>query len=62
MHIYNNNKLNIAKEYHRDDCFRCNIVFCRGHILCFDALRPKSTAMVMAGRSVHLTTLFPGQA
>ena len=24
------------------------------------ALRPKSTAMVMAGRSVHLTTLFPG--
>ena len=34
------------------------------HILfvCFVALRPKSTAMVMAGRSVHLTTLFPGQA
>ena len=27
----------------------------------FVALRPKSTAMVMAGRSVHLTTLFPGQ-
>ena len=26
------------------------------------ALRPKSTAMVMAGRLVHLTTLFPGQA
>ena len=26
------------------------------------ALRPKSTAMVIAGRSVHLTTLFPGQA
>ena len=25
---------------------------------CFVALRPKSTAMVMAGRSVHLTTLF----
>ena len=23
---------------------------------------PKSTAMVIAGRSVHLTTLFPGQA
>ena len=33
---------------------KCNIVFC--------FLRPKSTAMVMAGRSVHLTTLFPGQA
>ena len=28
----------------------------------FVALRPKSTAMVMAGRSVHLATLFPGQA
>ena len=30
--------------------------------VCFLALRPKSTAMVMAGRSVHLTTRFPGQA
>ena len=30
--------------------------------VCFVALGPKSTAMVMAGRSVHLTTLFPGQA
>ena len=30
--------------------------------VCFGALRPKSTAMVMAGRSVHLTTLFPWQA
>ena len=28
----------------------------------FVALRPKSTAMVIAGRSFHLTTLFPGQA
>ena len=28
----------------------------------FVALRPKSTAMVIAGRSVHITTLFPGQA
>ena len=28
----------------------------------FVALRPKSTAMVMVGLSVHLTTLFPGQA
>ena len=26
--------------------------------VCFVALRPKSTAMVMAGRSIHLTTLF----
>ena len=31
-------------------------------LICFVALRPKSTAMVNAGRSVHLTTLFPGQA
>ena len=30
--------------------------------VCFGALRPKSTAMVIAGPSVHLTTLFPGQA
>ena len=30
--------------------------------VCFVALRPNSTAMVMVGRSVHLTTLFPGQA
>ena len=28
--------------------------------VCFVALRPKSTAMVMAGRSVHISTLFPG--
>ena len=32
------------------------------YFICFNALRPKSTAMVIAGRSVHLTTLFPGQA
>ena len=30
--------------------------------VCFVALCPKSTDMVIAGRSVHLTTLFPGQA
>ena len=30
--------------------------------VCIVALHPKSTAMVMAGRSVHLTKLFPGQA
>ena len=28
----------------------------------FVALLPMSTAMVIAGRSVHLTTRFPGQA
>ena len=30
--------------------------------VCYVALRPKSTAMVMPGWSVYLTTLFPGQA
>ena len=34
----------------------------RNVFVCIVALRPKSTAMVIAGRSVHLTTLFPGQA
>ena len=33
-----------------------------GWLVGFVALSPKSTAMVIAGRSVHLTTLFPGQA
>ena len=50
------------------------VVFCRlsdmrsplggrggGWLVGFVALRPKSTSMVIAGRSVHLTTLFPGQ-
>ena len=36
---------------------KINVLF-----VCFVALRPKSTDMVMAGRSVHLTKLFPGQA
>ena len=31
---------------------------CKRFFVCFVALRPKS----MAGRSFHLTTLFPGQA
>ena len=46
----------ITVNSHLKDYFRY-ILF-----VCFVALRPKSTAMVMAGRSVHLTTLFPGQA
>ena len=29
--------------------------------VCFVALRPNSSAMVMAGRPVHLTTLFLGK-
>ena len=48
----------------------CNIIRIRSiertqilfMFVCYVALRPKSTAMVIAGRSVHLTTLFPGQA
>ena len=41
----------------------CNVLYCFVYLfVCFVALRPKSTAMVIAGRSVHLTTLFPGQA
>ena len=36
--------------------------YCIGLFVCFVALRPMSTAMVIAGRSVHLTTLIPGQA
>ena len=42
-----------------------NVFDCRLPGVClfvFVALRPMSTAMVIAGRSVHLTTLFPGQA
>ena len=30
--------------------------------VCFVALRPKSTAIVMAGRSFQLSTFFPEQA
>ena len=32
-----------------------------GRLFVFVALRPMSTAMVIAGRSVHLTTLFLGR-
>ena len=43
-----------------------NAFICIGKfIVClfvFVALRPMSTAMVIAGWSVHLTTLFPGLA
>ena len=46
-----------GSEPHRRHCVVVLICF-----VCFVALRPKSTAMVIAGRSVHLTTLFPGQA
>ena len=40
------------------------MLFCTltDYLFVFVALRPMSTAMVIAGRPVHLTTLFPGQA
>ena len=45
----------LFKKKHKNTCSTINLVG-------FVALRPKSTGMVIAGRSVHLTTLFPGQA
>ena len=42
--------------------FYGDLVYKLKKLVGFVALRPKSTAMVIAGRSVHLTTLFPGQA
>ena len=68
--------LNSSIEYNKDDIWcdwRLKYLFlillrlgftsiCFCLFVCFVALRPKSTAMVIAGRSVHLTTLFPGQA
>ena len=45
------------QESNVGDYFRSGYLF-----VCFVALRPKSTVMVMARRSFHLTTLFPGQA
>ena len=44
----------------QDKRFNFNLGF--GCWLVLLLLRPKSTAMVIGGRSVHLTTLFPGQA
>ena len=42
--------------------YRHWVIMAYSLFVCLVALRPKSTAMVIAGRSVHLTTLFPGQA
>ena len=50
----------IFQEYHKSIKQFGSQSFC--FFSTFVALRPKSTAMVMGGRSVHLTTLFPGQA
>ena len=43
-------------------CVCVCVCVCVCLFVCLFALRPKSTAMVIAGRSVHLTKLFPGQA
>ena len=52
--------VSIDKKIKQKLVFRAPDIFVL--FVCFVALRPKSTAMVIAGRSVHLTTLFPGQA
>ena len=44
-----------------DDAKTISLQLCQV-LFVFVALRPMSTAMVIAGRSVHLTILFPGQA
>ena len=65
MLLYNCNLLNELRKIDE--------MLGKPHILCFSQLvtvlfvcsvasRSKSSAMVMAGQSVHLTTLFPGQA
>ena len=51
--------INIAYVYMKN-CFPIMTFVCLS--VCFVALRPKPTAMVMAERSVYLTTLCPGQA
>ena len=51
-------RLKWVKTLQESILFCCNVCL----FVCFVALRPKSTAMVMAGGPVHLTTLFPGQA
>ena len=49
----------LCEKYHNIVLARLLLFVC---LFVFVALRPMSTAMVIAGRSVHLTTLFPGQA
>ena len=53
---------NLVHVGHRQEHVDCQIRLLLVCLFVFVALRPKSTAMVFAGRSVHLTTLFPGQA
>ena len=44
------------------DAYCIFVAFLCLFFVCIVALPPKSTAMVIVGRSVHLITLFPGQA
>ena len=50
----------LKMEIHFTEVNNIKSINATGDILfvCFVALRPKSTAMVIEGRSVHLTTLF----
>ena len=43
-----------TRKYYTQECQEVSL------FICFVALRPKSTAMVMEGRSVHLITLWEG--
>ena len=67
-HIFGMKNLDFAivlHQYNQPYLTQFHKPHCRGIVYAlvgFVALRPKSTAMVIAGRSVHLTTLFPGQA
>ena len=51
------NEVSIHKDDRRPTCSLLYICL----FVCLFALSPKSTAMVIAGRSVHLTTLFLGR-
>ena len=59
---FNLDELVEAIQLSQDSATGPDEIKCLNIFVCFVALRPKSTAMVIAGRSVHLTTLFPGQA
>ena len=50
----------VATCWERVDLMALLFIICL--LVCFVALHPKSTAVVIAGRSVHQPTLFPGQA
>ena len=57
LNLFNGTNLTLNSDVDQD-----TYMFSSHFVCLFVALRPKSTAMVIAGRSVHLTTLFSGQA